>query len=271
MYVIYFTPQGAYHGRIDRQYRGPPAKLPALCRRRTGDPRSQGQRLRPWRTAAAGFAGAAGRHPVCLRHTGGSAGAGTAGDRPAASVLRSRTADAAGAVTAAGHSGGGESGPGPGHRRAAHGCAGASGGGLRLRPLRLSAVADGGDEAGIRAGQPAGAGHLLPLPGRCCRAGAVCPVQPGAAGAGRLSRGAAAHRRHPHGGRAPIPAGRGAHWLRPDRLLRRYACRRAGGGGLHRAPPEKRRPRGLRRHAAAAGYRGGRSGGRHFRRRVHLP
>ena len=49
------------------------------------------------------------------------------------------------------------------------------------------------------------------------------------------------------------------------------ACRRAGGGGLHRASPEKRRPRGLRRHAAAAGYRGGRSGGRHFRRRVHLP
>lgn len=157
----------------------------------------KGQRLRPWRTAAAGFAGAAERHTVCLCHAGGSAGAGTAGNRPAASVLRSRAAAAAGAVTAAGHSVGGESGSGPGHRRAAHGCAGASGGGFRLWPLRLSAGADGGDEAGIRAGQPAGAGHLLPLPGRCRRAGAVCPVQPGAAGAGRLSRGAAAHRRHP--------------------------------------------------------------------------
>lgn len=65
--------------------------------------------------------------------------------------------------------------------------------------------------------------------------------------------------------------GCGAHRLRPDWLLRRHACRRAGGRGLHHAPPEKRRPRGLRRHAAAAGYRGGRSGGRHFRRRVHLP
>lgn len=38
-----------------------------------------------------------------------------------------------------------------------------------------------------------------------------------------------------HGGRTPIPAGCGAHRLRPDWLLRRHACRRAGGRGLHHA------------------------------------